>query len=112
MPDINITIPVPDENAAFFAGRDMIVTPVTDREAMTLATGLDALEKVLTLNRKTLTTLRQAGETKSTTTTQIAKTLDMLIPQNVEAEKLIIDVRTILGRSARVGPNQNRGKMQ
>lgn len=33
MPKLTITIDIPDEKAALFEGRDLMITPVSDREA-------------------------------------------------------------------------------
>ena len=116
MPDIIITVSVTDDQMAFFKERDMIVTPVSDFEAGQFAIALQAIADTQALNNRALRTLAEVAETKGATSADLMKTLTMLFEPNRIASKQIDYIRTILGRSARVGringQSGKKGRMQ
>lgn len=102
MSDITVKLPIPAGSDAFFAKRNMMVTPVNESEASQLATSLEAIARVTRTNWKALSTLKQMVETKGASMADIAKTLDMLMEPNELASDQIETVRVLLGRSALV----------
>ena len=116
MPELIIAVPVEDDDVAFFIERDMIVTPVSDFEAGQFAIALQAIADTQALNNRALRTLAEVAETKGATSADLMKTLTMLFEPNRIALEQIDYIRTILGRSARVGringQSGKKGRMQ
>jgi len=109
MSEIVIKVPVPDELMPLFADMDMIVTPGTDFEIGQFAVALARIDETLELTLRSLKTLAQVMETRGIDAADILKTVAMLLEPNRLAGEQIDYVRTILGRSARVG-RQDGGK--
>lgn len=103
MATITISIPVPDDLARFFAGRDMIVTPGTDEEIEQFMIALVCLANAIETIRKALSTLQQLSETKGASAVHIGQTLDMLVEPCRLAGEYLEFIRVFLGRSARAG---------
>lgn len=103
MRELIIKIDISDEQAAYFEGLDMMVTPLSGHDAGQLAVALQALADVVALNRKSLATLMQVLETRGSNEPDIARTLELMIEPNRLAVEQIEFVRVLLGRSARVG---------
>ena len=116
MKELIIAVPVEDDDVAFFIERDMIVTPVSDFEAGQFAIALQAIADTQALNNRALRTLAEVAETKGATSADLMKTLTMLFEPNRIALEQIDYIRTLLGRSARVGrisgQSGKKGRMQ
>ena len=106
MRELIIRFEVSDQQAAVFARRDVLVTPVSDCEAGQLAVVLQDLADTCQLNWQSLSTLKQVLDSKGAEPVDIAKTLDMLMEPNRLAVGQIDYVRALLERSARVGRTQ------
>lgn len=100
---LTIKVGVSDKVAAYFAERDMMVTPVSEAERSNLGVALDAVENVLRLNCKCLATLREVEETKGIDLPHVSKTLNMMAEPNRLTLDQIAYIRTLLGHSAIVG---------
>lgn len=102
MSEIVVKCPIPEGSVAFFAARDLMVTPLSELEAARLAANLEAVANVIQTNWKALSTLKQLIETKGARPEDIAETLDKLMKPNSLARDQIEAVRVLLGRSALV----------
>lgn len=112
MPDILIKVPVPDELVDVFAGRDLMITPLSEGEAKSLAIVLQSLADNLALNIRCLSTLQQVLETRASQEPDIAKTLVQMRGPNKQASDMLEWLRVLLGKSVRVGQRPDRGAMQ
>ncbi len=112
MTEIVIRIPVSDEMAPLFEGKNVMVLPLSDAEAEQLPAALGQVSKTLDLNCKGLATLGQILETRASKEPDIARTMDMLKGPNKEAVKLMDFVRELFGRSVLLGQHKSEGRLQ
>ena len=110
MREIVIKLVVSDNQAALFADKDMMVTPLSEFEVDQFALALHALAETQELTMRSLRTLAEVVETKGAATADILKTVAMLLEPNRLAAEQVEYVRVILGRSARVGRGGDQKK--
>lgn len=112
MPEITIKLFVTDDQAERFKDCDFMVVPGTPGELTQFAVALQNLHEVLDMQCRTLATLEQVQETKPASKKHIAKTLAMLGEPTRSAAKIMDQIRTFLGRSARVSKGPDKGRLQ
>lgn len=100
------------EEEALFQGRLAMVTPLNEAEKEVLRNSIGGLISYTRFNRQCLATLHQALESTGDRERPTAKTFEMMAEPKRAADKLIDQVRQLLGRSAFVGPNEQTGPFQ
>ena len=99
MPEIVIRVSVPDELAPLFVGRDIMVTPLSESEAEAFGLALDQVHERFRY------LLRYEATPSQTEWNELKKFFS-------DGEKQMDFIRSILGRSARVGQNPTEGRLQ
>lgn len=109
MVDILITISVDDDEAALFAGRDMVVMPLSNSEAEQFAGALAGIEEMTRSDLARIAQLIETLEADGSAAISAVDVLRLLVENKRSVLTCIMFVRTMLGRAARVGPAAGNG---